>query len=111
MHRIYYMHGEDLGDKVLQTFGRACDATLRPYDIAGRIAAEEFALLLPETHVLDTHTVISRISANFRRHLDEKLIVLNEVQLEVGMAAFPFDAESAMGLFEAALPTTKLELR
>jgi diguanylate cyclase (GGDEF)-like protein/PAS domain S-box-containing protein len=42
-------HGHKAGDKVLQTFGKVCQETLRDVDIVGRLGGEEFAILLPQT--------------------------------------------------------------
>jgi diguanylate cyclase (GGDEF)-like protein/PAS domain S-box-containing protein len=42
-------YGHKAGDLVLITFAETCRATLRDFDLIGRLGGEEFAVLLPQT--------------------------------------------------------------
>ena len=54
-------HGHAIGDQVLQQIARIADVALRPSDIFGRLGGEEFALLLPETKLVDAIMVAERL--------------------------------------------------
>ncbi|WP_268800377.1 GGDEF domain-containing protein [Pseudomonas huanghezhanensis] len=44
-------HGHQVGDHVLRQIGIVISATFRACDVHGRLGGEEFAVLLPDTHV------------------------------------------------------------
>ena len=53
--------GHSVGDLVLQEIGSICKSVLRGIDIIGRIGGEEFAILLPETDILEASQVAERL--------------------------------------------------
>ncbi|WP_374089050.1 diguanylate cyclase [Methylomicrobium lacus] len=54
-------HGHPTGDRVLQTFSDLCLSCLRQVDLIGRIGGEEFAILLPETAIMEAVDVAERL--------------------------------------------------
>ena len=59
--RINDTHGHFAGDTVLREVARTITESLRTADLAGRIGGEEFAIVLPETHLDDALQICERI--------------------------------------------------
>lgn len=55
------IHGHATGDRVLEAIGRALLSLVRPGDVAARMGGEEFAVLLPETNLVDAREVAMRL--------------------------------------------------
>jgi diguanylate cyclase (GGDEF)-like protein/PAS domain S-box-containing protein len=53
--------GHSIGDLVLQEIANICRTILREMDIVGRIGGEEFAILLPETDILEATKAAERL--------------------------------------------------
>ncbi len=73
--RINDQYGHQVGDEVLQEFGRRCKTYIREIDLAGRYGGEEFMILLPET---DRNTGLI-VAERFR-----KLMAENPIQASCG---------------------------
>jgi len=58
--RINDLHGHDIGDRALVHLAGHLRALVRPYDVLARIGGEEFALLLPDTHLREAVAVTER---------------------------------------------------
>jgi diguanylate cyclase len=58
--RINDQHGHDIGDQALVHLASHLRALVRPYDVLARIGGEEFALLLPDTHLREAVAVTER---------------------------------------------------
>ncbi|MGH7233103.1 MAG: GGDEF domain-containing protein [Nitrospiraceae bacterium] len=86
-----------LRKRVSLAFGRACDASLRRYDYAGRLSNNEFAVLLPEADRFGAQAVVQRIT----EALEQALSPCTGWALRVGMACFPFDGETVEALLTA----------
>lgn len=54
-------HGHMVGDNVLKEVSSICNETLRPCDLMGRYGGEEFAIMLYDTSLYDTHQIIERM--------------------------------------------------
>ncbi len=61
------VHGHQIGDLVLQTFGSILAGTVRGEDLAARLGGEEFAIVLPEASLKGAAIVAERV----RRHFAE----------------------------------------
>ncbi len=80
-------YGHHVGDQVLQAITRCLEKSLRDYDVLGRIGGEEFAVLLPETGVMDAWQIAQRLCKsceelqirNEERHID--------VTVSIGLAS------------------------
>jgi len=57
-------YGHQIGDQVLTTVAEIILQTIREVDVAGRIGGEEFAIILPETGLVDAAEVAERIRAS-----------------------------------------------
>lgn len=54
-------YGHNTGDSVLKEIANICCSVLREVDIIGRIGGEEFAILLPETDIVQATLVAERL--------------------------------------------------
>ena len=59
--------GHATGDRALEHFVRMCEEQLRASDGVGRLGGEEFGLLLPQTALVDAHTVLERLRKRFNQ--------------------------------------------
>ena len=54
-------YGHNTGDLVLKEIANVCHIILREVDIVGRMGGEEFAILLPETNILEAQKIADRL--------------------------------------------------
>ena len=81
-------YGHDVGDKVLDRIGSLLRSTLRTSDLAARVGGEEFAVILPETHLHEAMVVSEKI----RRAIAEDTNGLPggpTMTVSVGVASMP----------------------
>lgn len=57
------VHGHPFGDYTLSTFANSLRQNLRDFDVAARVGGDEFAVLLPGTHLEDATGIAERIRA------------------------------------------------
>jgi diguanylate cyclase (GGDEF)-like protein len=60
-------YGHPIGDALLQSFARSLGEHVRDVDIAARLGGEEFAVLLPETHLAGSAAVARRLRHSIDR--------------------------------------------
>ena len=81
--------GHHAGDEVLIAASRVMLESARPNDEVGRYGGEEFAILLPNTNLLQARLIADRIRtriSNLRIKVDDQTI---EVTASLGVACFP----------------------
>ena len=59
-------YGHQIGDEVLKKFTRIIENNLRPYDILGRYGGEEFIIILNNSDIEESKTILERILYNVR---------------------------------------------
>jgi diguanylate cyclase (GGDEF)-like protein len=94
-------YGSVTGDQVLQQFGQRLQASLRPGDSLARLLADEFLLLLEQA---DSDSAVA-LADRLQQRLAQPLRIVNvEMQLDcqIGIAAYPLDAETAEELLRRA---------
>jgi diguanylate cyclase (GGDEF)-like protein len=79
--------GHPVGDQVLASVGATLRGTLRTRDFAGRNGGEEFAILLPDTGIIDALEIAERI----RSAIAEIALPGTDVSVtaSIGVAVFP----------------------
>jgi diguanylate cyclase (GGDEF)-like protein len=90
-------HGRTAGDRALAAIGRAISAGIRNVDVAARIAADEFAVLMPETKLSAAITCLERVLSAVEGEVDEG----RSIGVSVGIVACN-SGQSADVLFGAA---------
>ena len=71
-------YGHAAGDLALKTVARTIKKELREYDIASRYGGEEFAILLPNTSLIEAYNVAERL----RKRVQKKKINVEELKIE-----------------------------
>lgn len=99
-------YGHAAGDEVLRTVAGIIKQALRESDIPSRYGGEEFAVLLPFTHIDEAKIVAERL----RKSVEDSAITINKdtdeekqinVTISLGLAEFD-SQESGEALFERA---------
>ena len=90
--------GHPKGDLVLQEIGNILKKNSRKGDIPARYGGEEFALILPLTTKEEALVIGERI----RKTIEEKEILGKHFTVSMGIASFPYDAQSKEDLMNKA---------
>jgi len=61
-------HGHLVGDDILKEVSRICHETLRSCDLMGRYGGEEFAILLYNASLTESHHIIERMRSKISEH-------------------------------------------
>ncbi len=84
------LYGHAHGDRALQALVQVTEQTLRPEDLLGRMGGEEFAIVLPRTHLEQAQAVAERICQQVRSTpipLDDGQTLF--ITCSIGVAAIP----------------------
>jgi diguanylate cyclase (GGDEF)-like protein len=93
--------GHPKGDRALQSLATLMQSTARDSDLVARFGGEEFAILLPETGVLEAHAKLEALRA--RTEASELVDDVDRpMTFTAGIATFPTDGSSAAQLLAAA---------
>lgn len=65
--------GHQIGDEVIRMFAKLLSSNVKGRDTVARFGGEEFAIILPETHIEDAQTLTEGI----RRQLEAKQLTVN----------------------------------
>lgn len=96
-------YGHQIGDLVLQQFGKLFLELLREVDIVGRYGGEEFSVVLPKTDLIQAFEVSERL----RRAIERNEIPLEhglplKLTVSIGVSAFKDAAENVDALLARA---------
>ncbi len=89
------------GDRVLQEIAGIFRTDLRAYDLVGRYASDEFALLLPQTSPEAAQRVAERLRRRIETHDFSAGDTSPRVTVSVGQATYPSDGEEIEDLLQA----------
>ena len=96
-------YGHAAGDVVLETLAASLNASIRGSDIVCRYGGEEFVLILPEASLEATRLRAERLRLDAKElKLSYNGMLLENVMLSLGVAAFPEHGSSRMTLLAAA---------
>ncbi len=101
--RVNDTHGHLVGDRVLESAGRALQALVRPADLPARYGGEELALLLPETDLEGACEVARRVRQALRAlpHVGHDGSPFH-VTVSIGIAALPVRVGTSRDLMARA---------
>ena len=71
LNKVNQEYGYDTGDKVLIAIVDGIKSQIRQSDVIGRIGGDEFAVLLPETGVMEAQVVFSRIQRKLKEIMSQ----------------------------------------
>ncbi len=102
--QINERHGDLVGDILLREVAILLKNKIRDIDMAARMAAEEFGLILPETERMGAFLVAERIRKEAERHFLRRDIDGRPISMTVtiGVAKYPEDAVTADRLVQRA---------
>jgi len=94
--------GHFIGDQVLVKVGEIINATMRKVDFAFRYGGEEFAILLPETHLEKACLLAERLRGKIEQETIGAIDELNSqgITVSIGVAAYPEDGSTMEELFK-----------
>lgn len=92
--------GHPRGDLALQALASLMQSTARDSDLVARFGGEEFAILMPETGVLEAHAKLEALRA--RVEASDLVPGTRAMTFTAGIATFPADGPSAAELLASA---------
>jgi diguanylate cyclase (GGDEF)-like protein len=99
---------------MLRAVADACSGSIRAYDYACHMRDNQFAIMLPQTYNPGAREVARRVERQFYSTARQHGATGNP-RLLIGVAAFPFDGDTVLGLFHAAeddrMPSERAESR
>jgi two-component system cell cycle response regulator len=103
-------HGHTVGDEVLKLVARALQSSSRGSDLVARVGGDEFLLVLPDSDVVGSVTLVQRV----RQRLKERAELYGVlISLSFGIAAIDLEQseQAALEKVDAALYAAKREGR
>jgi diguanylate cyclase (GGDEF)-like protein len=96
------IHGHATGDTVLRRLAEHCIETVRSHDLAGRYGGEEFLLLLPNTTLHQSATVLERLRLKVANMPVPELTDRPRVTVSIGASEMePRDADIGVAIARA----------
>ncbi len=97
-------HGHARGDEALQAAADLIVAQARSSDTVGRIGADEFGVILPESDTKSANLFADKVCESIAAHSFPGPAgdVPGRLTASIGVASFPFDARTAIDLLDIA---------
>ncbi len=86
--KINDYYGHLTGDRVLRTFARILEDSIRTIDILGRYGGDEFLVILPETKIEEARIVAERFQKNLRDYQENILGEFGILTASIGLVTF-----------------------
>lgn len=97
--KINDTYGHLTGDRLVRTFARLLESSVRAIDILGRYGGDEFLLILPETPLETARKVAERIRLNVIRYHRDVMGELGSLSVSIGLVEFDERCRSDRNLF------------
>lgn len=95
-------YGHQMGDMVLNKFGKVLSNSIRKSDIALRYGGEEFVILMPNTNYNDALMLSNRIRLNVQNTVFIENGTKLHISISGGLAVYPTHAKTADELIYSA---------
>ena len=92
-------YGHQAGDAVLIATARAMRQNTRKSDVVCRTGGDEFAIIMPNTRLLDGQHICDRISGSVVQSINGVSV---RARLSVGLASYPYHAREGEMLYKLA---------
>jgi diguanylate cyclase (GGDEF)-like protein len=102
LKQINDKYGHLAGDQILKRVATTLKSSCRLSDVVGRIAGDEFMVILPETRRSMAEVLVRRLRQAFAADPVQLDGIVLPVRVSVGMAELPTEARDAQGLFSVA---------
>ncbi len=86
--KINDKYGHPVGDRVIRSFSRVLEDSVRTIDILGRYGGDEFLLILPETLIDDARVVAERIRKSLFDYQQNVMGEFGILTASIGLVAF-----------------------
>jgi len=104
-------YGHSVGDRVLRAFAEAAVGAVRSTDFVARIGGEEFAVLLPDTELVNAEKVCQRLAKAIGALAVDTPQGPVKVTISAGIAALGQSPDAALAAADSALYRAKAEGR
>lgn len=94
--------GHSAGDKLLKEIAGLLKQTCRPTEVAARLGGEEFSCLLPGVSLIEAGERAEQIRCQVESAQIKLRRALTPTTVSVGVAAFPEDGQTGVGLLQKA---------
>ncbi len=92
-------YGHQVGDTVLAAAARAMRQNTRKFDVICRTGGDEFAIIMPNTRLIDGQHICERINGNIVQSVDG---VSMRARLSIGISSYPYHASESDALYKLA---------
>jgi diguanylate cyclase (GGDEF)-like protein/PAS domain S-box-containing protein len=97
--QINDQYGHFIGDRVIRSFARVLEKSVRTIDILGRYGGDEFLLILPETGSKEARVIAERIQKNVHDYQTHVLIEFGSFTTSIGLVALDESCRGSKALF------------
>lgn len=92
-------YGHQVGDAILATAAKTMRRNTRKTDVTCRTGGDEFAIIMPNTRLLDGQHMCERIKDSVVQSIDGVSV---RARLSIGIASYPYHARDAEAIYKLA---------
>ncbi len=92
-------YGHAIGDRVIRSFARVLEKSVRTIDILGQYGGDEFLLILPETGSKEARVIAERIQKNTHDYQTHVLFEFGSFTTSIGLVPLDESCRGSKTLF------------